>query len=455
MANVGIYNALLQPPKTYQDYADEDAKRQANMLALQTNQQNLLMGKQKLDEYQRGIQEQQTIRNALAALGPGATDDQRINALKNTGLASGFTQADALMKSGIERTKAQAEADKNTEEAKAKRVDTAHKMLDYGIQGLQTIGDPSTATNYINQGVARGYWSMEDAQRMVAGMPKDPAQFGDWRVTQLRALLAAKDQLPKTGNVSMGGFERYFSTDPVTGKTMLTATEAKTQSPDNAATTSLGYARLNEDKRQFNEGQASPQYLQTEAGLVAVPKKLPQGQTPSATVVTGPNGESLGKPLKDIPPAQNQAIIENSKALQNIDAAIQSIQQNPGALGVKNMAGDTVSQFVDPTGTSVRAQLANVAGQRFHDLSGAAISASEASRLRPFIPAVTDRPEVALEKLQNLKREYQSVNDMLSQTYSKEQGYKPSPVQGKKERPSLDSFGRTGGQRPSLDSFNR
>jgi hypothetical protein len=49
----------------------------------------------------------------------------------------------------------------------------------------------------------------------------------------------------------------------------------------------------------------------------------------------------------------------------------------------------------------------------------------------PFIPSATDPPDVAARKLTRLKEEAQRNQQALSDTYSKEQGYKPSPVKPK------------------------
>jgi hypothetical protein len=202
----------------------------------------------------------------------------------------------------------------------------------------------------------------------------------------------------------------------------------KTMTPGETATDQRARQQMAQTERHFQANFNTPQYMQTDAGVVALPKRIGAGPIVGQTV-TGPDGQPLTSPLKQIPPAQNGAIIENSKAIQNIDSAIAAIRNNPAAMGGFNYLGDAVRQRTDPSGVPVRAQVANIAGQKFHDLSGAAVSVGEAARLRPFIPSDTDSPQAAIEKLMNLRREYASINDMLSQTYSREQGYRPSPVQ--------------------------
>jgi hypothetical protein len=173
--------------------------------------------------------------------------------------------------------------------------------------------------------------------------------------------------------------------------------------------------------------------------------------------VTNPDGTPAAPKLKDIPAAQNHAFIENAKSIQNIEAAMDAIYKAtgirldengnptrdpnakptaPNALGARNYMGDGIRQRTDPGGVTVRAQVANISGQKYHDISGAAVSVGESKRLAPFIPLDTDSPVTVLQKLANLRREYGNVNDMMAQTYSREQGFKPSVA------------ARSGGQAP-------
>lgn len=185
----------------------------------------------------------------------------------------------------------------------------------------------------------------------------------------------------------------------------------------------------------------------------------------TARDVLGPDGKPLGQKLKDIPPAQNTALIENTKALSNIDDAIKAITSATGmaldangkpyrvqgvtptsenALGARNLMGDDLRQRTDPEGVPVRAKIANIAGARFHDLSGAAVSVGEAARLKPFIPDSRDGPGPALQKLANLRREYQLVNDQLGQYYGPDNGYRAPPSGAQHQQPGGKRVVRTG-----------
>jgi hypothetical protein len=128
--------------------------------------------------------------------------------------------------------------------------------------------------------------------------------------------------------------------------------------------------------------------------------------------------------LRDIPNAQIAAGMDEVSALQKIDNARTLIQSNPGALGAQNALPDFIIQRADPNGVDVRSAIADIASQKFHDLSGAAVTASEAARLKPYLPSVTDTPEAAQKKLEALRKEYQNIYDQRRQQFSN--GYRGS-----------------------------
>lgn len=253
--DTGIYNALLQPPKSYQDYAREDQAQQQNALALQGARQNLLLNQQKADEYTRVIDEKNALRNYI---GGGADLSTR------EGLAGLYKAAPTLapdvLKNYWAGQETQSKIGKEAADTKATQLKTAHDTLDYAIQGLQTINDPQTAAAYISQGVGRGYWAAPDAQRMIASMPQDPAAFQTWRASQLKQSLSAKDQLPKFESQDVGGAMRTLAVDPTTGLPTVTSTTPKTISPADEARISI---------ERFNAGKPTVM-MAGDQGLVSV-----------------------------------------------------------------------------------------------------------------------------------------------------------------------------------------
>jgi hypothetical protein len=218
-------------------------------------------------------------------------------------------------------------------------------------------------------------------------------------------------------------------------------------------------ASLAQAERHHADVQNRPQYMQTDAGLVALPNVLKPGQAPTGVPVMGANGENLGKPLKEIPATVNKAIIENDISLNKANRALDLLQgkdvTTPKGDVIKGSADATgfwkglTPQVIlnnwDPGGVSTRAFVADIGSLKVHDRSGAAVTASETPRLKPFIPSIYDSPENAATKLINFKAEYEDIQRGLTETYSREQGYRPSPV--------LSGKNSGGGNKPSLDSI--
>jgi len=187
----------------------------------------------------------------------------------------------------------------------------------------------------------------------------------------------------------------------------------------------------------------------------------PQGNVTygSPVAAVGPNGQPVfiqpgkggGAPsviegftppaekLRPIPPSINTAIIENQKSGNQIDRAIALLsgESLPGMEADKNATGwkgylpGAILNRIDPTGVNARAEIADIGSLKIHDRSGAAVTASEAPRLMPFIPLTTDDPQTALKKLQRLKLEIDSNSAAMKEIYSTEQGYRENPILNK------------------------
>lgn len=202
------------------------------------------------------------------------------------------------------------------------------------------------------------------------------------------------------------------------------ATRAETQRHNQATeASSAGTLKVAQDRLAYDQTQPKGQVVQTDSGTMVVDPR-----TGEAKPVTA-GGVPVQKPGKDIPANVNKSIIDNQQNIGKIDQAIAAIQARPGSVGTINAIPgmETVRQYTDPEGVEARAGVADVGSLILHDRSGAAVTASETPRLKPFIPQASDRPEVAIKKLQRFKELYQQEADLLAQTYSKDQGYKESP----------------------------
>lgn len=171
--------------------------------------------------------------------------------------------------------------------------------------------------------------------------------------------------------------------------------------------------------------------VQTDAGPV-----FADPRTGQAVPVLGADGQPAGAKLKPIPPAVNTAIITNAQNISKVEQALALLEGNKvGALqGSKDATGwkgylpNAILNRVDSDGTDTRAMISDIGSLVLHDRSGAAVTASETPRLLPFIPLATDDPQTAKRKLTRFLQVYKQEQEGLTQTYSKEQGYQPSPV---------------------------
>jgi hypothetical protein len=121
--------------------------------------------------------------------------------------------------------------------------------------------------------------------------------------------------------------------------------------------------------------------------------------------------------------SQNLRMAERAKALvEGKSLQDEGISGDPNATGWKGYLPDAVLQRVDPEGVDTRAAVANLGSMIIHDRSGAAVTAAEYPRLKPFIPKSTDEREVVAKKLNQFVQEYQKINAEMTDFYT-EAGY--------------------------------
>jgi hypothetical protein len=166
----------------------------------------------------------------------------------------------------------------------------------------------------------------------------------------------------------------------------------------------------------------------TDQGPVAVNNK-----DPSKVKQITLDGQALGKPLATIPATVNKAIISNEQNLNLAKTALAlaegktvgEVKGDIAATGWKGFLSDEMLQRMDPEGVNTRAYIADLGSMIVHDRSGAAVTASEMPRLKPFIPKSTDTTEAVQDKLKRFIRAFEQENNLYNEAYSKDQGYRP------------------------------
>lgn len=209
----------------------------------------------------------------------------------------------------------------------------------------------------------------------------------------------------------------------------------KQMTPGERASNAVAHGNLQVSRDRLAMDRDMPQYMQTEQGIVALPKRPGPGAI-SAQPVAGPNGEQLGPPLRQIPSSANTAIQGNLQNLQRARTALALVRgQNVGAAtgdrsatGWKGYLPNSVLNRADPSGVDARAAIADLGSLVINDRSGAAVTAAEFPRLAPFIPQPTDDAATVEKKLVRFEQVYQQEMEAQQAMYSREQGYKPSPI---------------------------
>ena len=141
--------------------------------------------------------------------------------------------------------------------------------------------------------------------------------------------------------------------------------------------------------------------------------------------------DAKGSGTKNLPASVGGKFMENSQNLRMAERAqglisgktVEGVKGDTSATGLKNYLPDAILQRTDPKGVETRAAVANLGSMIIHDRSGAAVTASEYPRLKPFIPTATDDPATVQKKLGQFINEYRKINDEMTQFYT-ESGYK-------------------------------
>jgi hypothetical protein len=318
--------------------------------------------------------------------------------------------------------------------------------------------------------------TLEDAQ---AEVPDDPTQFQDYLGKELMGLSEwTKSQLPKTvGNAIYLPRENRFITPPAQAK-------EPNEPPEVTMLNRLGLPVTLENIAQLKQAQTAPtqeakdplirqyEYAQgqgfkgslfdykrsiAEAGRPPAAPRQPSAPAPLERVFdTVTNSQELVdradiranpgryKPLgaeeklRNIPETINKGLTGNVASISQIDRAIEAVTKNPSAVGLKGNLPQTILNKAYPEGVEARALVTDVGSAKVHDRSGAAVAASEAPRLMPFIPQATDDAETVIKKLKQLKTQIEIEQSGILDFYSQEQGYKPS-LYHKRQSASVES----------------
>lgn len=165
--------------------------RLAKFQQLESGQRANELANMQMQEYQRGLQEQEGLRNYLAG-SPDLESPKFQSELTRYGTA-GATLAKQL----TERAKAQADLLKTQTETKASQFKQEQEKYAHGIQSLSAAKSGADVIASLDEGVQRGYFSQKqaDAQKAELARLQTMPELQDWINKKRLGLISAEKQL--------------------------------------------------------------------------------------------------------------------------------------------------------------------------------------------------------------------------------------------------------------------
>jgi hypothetical protein len=156
---------------------------------------------------------------------------------------------------------------------------------------------------------------------------------------------------------------------------------------------------------------------------------------------------------KALPGSLANKYLENIQNLRKAENALTLLEGNQlgdatgdkSATGKKGLLtnlgvlGDTALNAMDPEGVDTRAAIGDLGSMVIHDRSGAAVTAAEFPRLRPFIPLATDSPEVARKKTRRFIQEYKAEVEAQKEFFTSS-GYKVPEIGSSPAKPDKPQY---------------
>ena len=175
---------------------------------------------------------------------------------------------------------------------------------------------------------------------------------------------------------------------------------------------------------KFAEGRynADGSFVKPNMTAYAKPTFIP----PGATEVPDYGKQETPGPLP--PPAVMTGMQGNVSGIKNINQVLRELDAHPNSVGMKALQGEWALQYTDPEGIALRAGIADILSQTFHDRSGASVTISESPRLKPFVPAPTDTVAALRTKLERLRGIYREVLEDNYSVYGPEGTGRSLPV---------------------------
>ena len=175
-----------EPPNPFAQYAQ--------MQQLQQGAQQNQLNQMKMQEYQRGVQEQEGVRNYLKS----TPNFDPTNPTHQTGLMQvAPTTAPKLIESFLTTRKTVGDIAKTTADTAGKTFETQVAKANKAITDIAGLGSAEEAIASIDQHLAKGDIDQAKADTLKSQLSQAP-NFQSWRTNMVMGVLGAKDKLEAT-----------------------------------------------------------------------------------------------------------------------------------------------------------------------------------------------------------------------------------------------------------------
>lgn len=193
------------PPDPFAQYAQVQQLQQGE----QANQMNKL----KMQEYQRGLQEQNALRSVVSQ--PGF--DPMKPAHQASAYAAAPTLAPGYLEKALTTRETVAKIGKTGEEAGKIKFETQIAKANKAITDITSLSNPQDAAASIDAHLAAGDITADKAAMLKNALSSAPS-FGDWQKKMVMGILDAKEQLtmtaPKPTEMRLGNVVKTIDMNP-------------------------------------------------------------------------------------------------------------------------------------------------------------------------------------------------------------------------------------------------
>lgn len=398
----------------------------SQMMQLQGLQQGNQLNQMKMDEYGRGVQEQNALRSVMGGQGFDISNPEHQRAL----LAASPTKGAALLDQFSQMQERKAKGEKDAFGVAKDRYNIYQNTL--GV----LKDSPNLSKDMVMQAgqglVSQGILTNEMYQKAVQGLPDDPTQIRMVLENGLKSQMSPKDIFevfsPKIEYKDNGQQLMPVNTNPLSPGYVAQNAIQKVATPD--ATLSSETTRRGQDMtdtRTRSEGNANRTQAMTLANqgvtyqddgngnLVGLPSKVAPGTAIKPISVLDANGNPLQSNKSNLNGDQSKAALYGSRMKQSDAILAELADKGVTTSNLGSSLGMGMGAAVTALSSSDKQRLdqakRNFINATLRRESGAAIAPSEFDNAeKQYFPQIGDSAEVKAQKADNRAS---AINGML------------------------------------------